>query len=362
MHHLSDERIDAYARRTLAPADLLAADDHLAECADCRARAAARAGAASALDGLLADLRAGDAHLGEADVADHVAGRTGARASAIDAHLRACPTCAREVADLRVWAGDRSRRRALPLAAMAAAVLLAAVLVGLLATRRTAPVPVADGRPAAVLETPAGYASLAPAARQRVRAALAAGVAAVPGDVAALAGETERLMGDAPARSFRLVEPLATAVVDDRPALRWEALPGAEGYVVTVTDESLRPVVRSPRTLETSWTPEAPLERGRVYVWQVAARRGTQTITVPVPPAPLARFKVLDAAPARLLRESERAQPDAHLVLGLLAAGYGARAEAARHLEQVPASDPHRAVAERTLAAVRPPAEDAAHR
>ena len=352
MDHLSDEHIEGYARRTLGPADLLAVDDHLAACAPCRDRAAALAGTAHALASLLADLRTPDAHLSEADVAEHVAGRTaGDAAAALDAHLRACATCAREVADLRRWADGRVPSRRLRYAA-AAAVLLAAALIPALVHRSRVP-EVGSPSPAAGLESLAGYASLPAAAQQRVRSAIQAGAASVPADVAALAGPTERLMGISPPPSFRLTSPLATAVVSDRPTLRWEPIEGAREYAVTITDEALRPVAQSPALHETSWAPAAPLARGRVYLWQVTARRDADTLTAPAPPAPLAKMKILDGDAARLIEETARAHPDAHLVLGILAAEAGVRGEAESHLQQVPPTDRYQAVARKTLERVR---------
>ena len=38
MRHLSDSQIDALRRRALTPAELLALDDHLVGCVECRSR------------------------------------------------------------------------------------------------------------------------------------------------------------------------------------------------------------------------------------------------------------------------------------------------------------------------------------
>ena len=98
-----------------------------------------------------------------------------------------------------------------------------------------------------------------------------------------------------------------------------------------------------------------PLPRGRVYRWQVTAHRGTDAITEPAPPQPAARFKVLDAETADALRTLEQAQPGSHVLLGLLCLEAGAVEDARRHLRAVPADDPQRALAERTLARMAPP-------
>ena len=189
-----------------------------------------------------------------------------------------------------------------------------------------------------------------------MEAALREGAAQPPPFLADLAGRPEALMGASPASSFRLIEPLATAVVSDRPTFRWEPLAGAERYVVSISDEALRPVAVSGPLFGASWSPEAPLARGTTYVWQVTAQRGTQAVTAPAPPAPLAKIRVLDEETARLLDQTAATHPDSHLLLGILYAQAGARSEAEGHLSNVAPTDRHIQVAQRTLARMRPPA------
>jgi len=72
-------------------------------------------------------------------------------------------------------------------------------------------------------------------------------------------------------------------------------------------------------------------------------------MTVPAAPAPLARFKVLDAGTAALLEQLERDHSESHVLLGILNLHAGIRAGAERHLKAVPPSDPFYAVARRSL-------------
>ncbi|HLH20558.1 MAG TPA: zf-HC2 domain-containing protein, partial [Bryobacteraceae bacterium] len=58
--HLTDDQISRYGSRTLAPADLLALDGHIAECEDCRGRLAQAGNAWREAARLRADL---DGHL-----------------------------------------------------------------------------------------------------------------------------------------------------------------------------------------------------------------------------------------------------------------------------------------------------------
>ncbi len=355
--HLDDGDLRALRAGTLDPGRLLAADDHLVSCADCRARAARQvdlAVVASALDGARL---APDSHLSEDEVqrlADGTASQD-LRARAAD-HLDACGVCAGEVRELRHWvAGGRASPRAWLAAAAVALLALGAVWW----SREPGP-----RDPEAL----AGFSALTAEEQAQVRAALAAGRAAPPDVLRVLAGEREVLMGAAPphggAPAFGLIAPLATAVVSDRPRFEWHPLPGATTYQVTVANERLRTVVVSPEITATSWTPAEPLARQRVYVWQVTARRGAESIVVPTAPAPPARLLVLDARTAARLQDLEAGGSGAHVILGILYLQAGDRDDARRHLEAVPSGDPHARLAARTLEGLsnpfseRPPRPD----
>jgi len=334
--HLTEAEVEGYAKRALGPADLLAVDDHIVSCATCRDRAAAIADLAGALANLR-DALADGAHLSDDQVQERAGGALADGPMA--AHLRACPTCTREVEDLRAWARRRSPpRRSVAYAAAAAVLLVVAVPTVLWRSSRPGPT-----------ASLAGLESLRPEERARVQAALQQGAAEPPALLTGLAGGRETLMGDAAGETFGLVEPLFTIVPSDRPTFRWAPLAGADDYVVAVLDEALRPVAESPPLGQTAWPPEVALPRGATYVWQVTARRAGKTITAPAPPAPLARFGVLEAGAAARLEEVARDHPESHLLLGILHAQAGARAEAENHLRNVGPADPNAAVAQRTL-------------
>jgi hypothetical protein len=341
--HLSDGEIESYAKRTLGPADLLAVDDHIAACDACRSRAAALAGLAESLTSLPSSLMPPESHLSDGQVGEFIAGSLGAQERAsVEVHIRACPTCAREVEELGAWARKRPSTHRIAYAA-AAAVLILLLIPAAMRWRSLSDAGQAERSALAGLEALPGEQ------QQRVRAALEAGVAQPPKYMADLGGGSDVLMGEPSGESFRLIEPLGTVTVSDRPTLRWEPLPGAEAYTVSLSDEVLRPVAESPSVSQTAWTPAQPLPRGRVYVWQVTAHRAERSVTAPAPPAPMARFRVLDEETARILDRLARERPNSHLLLGILYAQAGVRAEAENHLKKVRETDRYFETAKRTL-------------
>lgn len=114
--HLPVEAMDGYARRSLAPADLLSADDHLESCALCRERISDAEGVKEAVRSLGEALRpaAGreEAHLTYEQLETHAAGiLSRADREIIDAHVAECDVCAAEARDLSAFA--RSARAAI---------------------------------------------------------------------------------------------------------------------------------------------------------------------------------------------------------------------------------------------------------
>ena len=348
MEHLTDEQIQGYVARTLAPLELLSADDHLAACAGCRVRAASGAGLGAARAALHDQVLPAESHLSDEQVTQYVSGANdpGGR-GVVERHLSVCAECAGDVTALRASIAPRPDSRRLWYAAAAAAVIVA-VLVPVLRHTGTS----TTRAPANASASIPGFGALSAADQQRVQTALERGAATLPPFLADLAGSPERLMGGSPKATFRLIAPQATAVVSDRPRFRWQPVDGAR-YVVTIVDDAMRPLAQSPWLSDATWTPEAPLPRGRDYAWQVTARQRSQTMTAPAPPDPLARIRVLDGTRARSLEDAARAHPDAHLLLGILYAEAGVRDEAEERLERVAPADDPRGVARKTLARLR---------
>lgn len=202
----------------------------------------------------------------------------------------------------------------------------------------------------------AGLAGVPDDLRARVAAALRSGRPAVPDEVRDLGAPALTLMGggDAGGGRFAVLAPLATVVRSDRPTFRWSAHAGARAYVVSVFDQDLNRRASSGETRGTLWECTLALERGRTYLWQVAAlTSGGGRVVAPAPPQPEARFRVLASDAAAALRERLRASGGSHLVAGVLLAEAGVLDDAERELRQLVAANPGSPEAQRLLTALR---------
>ncbi|MGE4068721.1 MAG: zf-HC2 domain-containing protein [Vicinamibacterales bacterium] len=280
----------------------------------------------------------------------------------VEGHLDGCAACVQDVADLRAiqadirwggktapkddirWGGTGGRAPALPWRAVAAAAGIAAtIFLAVMVSRRggtdVPPAPdtvaVETGGSVAEAVPPPAPDPLSAADRAFVDQAAADGRLNIPGDVLALAGRTGTLLGtgaraDAPGR----FAPSGTAVVETRPAFSWPAVPGAQAYSVTVVDQDFNEVTASGRVDGTAWTPGNDLPRGSTLTWQVTAYLDGREVIAPAPPAPEARFAVLDARAAATVDELRRRLAGDPLALGILLAREGAVDAAARQLER----------------------------
>jgi hypothetical protein len=151
---------------------------------------------------------------------------------------------------------------------------------------------------------------------------------------------------------FSVIEPVGKVLMIDRPTFRWSPMEGASVYVVEVYDSKFNLVATSPQLTEHSWAPPA-LSRGRVYAWQVKAIKDGQEFKSPRPPAPQARFRILDQAKASELAKARRAYPSSHLTLGLLYAEAGLLKEAEQELRALQKANPDSEIARSLLSQVQ---------
>lgn len=148
------------------------------------------------------------------------------------------------------------------------------------------------------------------------------------------------MSSDGQGAEFSVLDPAGSVLLTDRPTFRWSALEGATGYVVEVYDDGFNLVATSPRLDARSWAAPQTLPRGKVYAWQVTAFKDGQEIKSPRPPAPQAKFRILDRAKADELARARRSYPSSHLTLGLLYARAGLLKEAEQELRLLQRANP----------------------
>jgi hypothetical protein len=201
----------------------------------------------------------------------------------------------------------------------------------------------------------AGLESLSPADQQRVKTALTTQTVQTPKALKELSDSSGAIMGSSTGAAFALLSPIGKLVASDRPTFRWQPLGRSVNYQVTITDPeaSYREVAASPALSGTKWVVDHPLERGRIYTWQVTARTEGGEIKAPAPNAPEARFKVLEQAKAGELARAKKTYAGRHLVLGLLYAQAGLLDEAEREFQALVAANSGSPVAKNLLRDVR---------
>jgi hypothetical protein len=162
-------------------------------------------------------------------------------------------------------------------------------------------------------------------------------------------GSTPRGGSNETGGRFSLIEPVRTVALSDQPGFRWSRLDGAAGYVVEIYDEEFDLVATSPRIIGQRWKARQPLKRGGVYYWQVKAIKDGRELISPHPPAPQAKFRILDESKARELERARRAYGSSHLLLGLLYAESGLLDEAEKEFRVLQKANPNSAITDQLL-------------
>jgi hypothetical protein len=339
---------------------------------------------------LQSENRIASEHLSEAQLEGYASDTLDAVAGELAAsHIELCFQCAARVKYLRGAAKKRYSVRfvqlPLKMVAVAASLLLAAIAILLIGpadkpksaggtalppsdspapnTGNEAPaarlVALNDGGRQIILDAQGnleGLDSLSAEDRARVRTALVTQKVALPKTLQELRGSSSALMGgktrlNNTASAFSLLTPVGETVATDRPNFRWLSLKGAVGYQVTITDPAgdYREVATSPELRATRWSVDQPLQRGRVYAWQVTARTYSGGVKVPAPEAAEAKFKVLEQAKADEIIRAEKAYAGNHLALGVLYAEAGLLEKAEAEFQALLVANPGSSVAKNLL-------------
>ena len=148
----------------------------------------------------------------------------------------------------------------------------------------------------------------------------------LPAFIAELREETN-LRGASGGGKNIVLSPDAQAVKSSQPTFSWRKFAAdGENYVVTIYDEDFNPVAISPNLRGAKWQPNVPLKRGKIYRWQVAAGKSSETYA--------GQFKVLDENALVRLKAIENAAPNSPLALGIGYAAEGLLIEAGREFEK----------------------------
>lgn len=199
-----------------------------------------------------------------------------------------------------------------------------------------------------------GAEALPPAYQSLLKKALTTRQVEKSSRLAGLTRPPSSLMGaDGQGGGFSVIEPVGDVLLTARPTFRWSPMEGATGYVVEVYDGNFNLVATSPQLNGRSWAAPQALARGNVYAWQVKAVKDGQEVTSPRPPAPQAKFRVLDQAKANELAKAKRAHPSSHLTLGLLYAEAGLLKEAEQEFRLLRRANPDSELARRLLTQVQ---------
>lgn len=397
--HLTARAIASYRERTLSPEELLALDDHLQVCRECRERIAQPDRLAAEVAFLKRELREESAalHPFYEELAAYVdGGLDEVDSEVVRSHLDLCARCEAELKDLvdlksriSTLSEPSGRRRYGWLAAAAAVLALAAVGAFLVARadverlemevaqlgaenervrseyesarseierlQARLPEPEPQSSPSPEVERIAdagrtitlgpsgnvqGVDGLPPGHRALIGNALSTGRIEASPLLAGLVQAAGTLRGGGEGAPFALLSPVGTVVRSIRPTFRWSPRDGATRYVVSVYDESFRLVVDSPPLRTTEWTPDAGFEPGEVYQWQVKADRAGMEVLSPAPPAAPARFRLLDSDEAEELAAAEGLYGGSHLLMGLLYAQAGLLDESEEELRLLRQENP----------------------
>jgi len=390
--HLSEEQVVLYRNRSLAAAELLRASQHIAECETCRAQIASQSELYAGVEAFRAilDAEAADpSHLTYHEMAEYVDKQsTGEDAAQVEKHVQECKSCAAELAQIEalrrdleasgispgwsdrlssLWREIFGWKGAFVLAGAAACALLV-----LLVVRK--PIPEApsqqasrqpqqsshvagiqDGKRVIVIApggTVTGLGGLPDSLRASLAEAITSQQIEAPAVLAGLSGKSSVLLGSSTAQSgVELLDPLGIVVETQKPTLRWKPIAGAE-YRVSVYSDRYEEAATSGWVHSAEWQVAKALQRGARYSWQLSVRHSGPEFTIPAPPAPEARFRILDATGETAITQLKASGEDSHMLLGIGYAQVGALDDAERELRQARERNPESATVAALLASV----------
>lgn len=190
--------------------------------------------------------------------------------------------------------------------------------------------------------------------RRYVARVALAGQFEVPDVLRDLSGEQSGLRGDDDGpQEFRLLYPLRSVIVEDRPVFQWKSLPGVSSYRVYVLDANGKQVNQSEELPpnQTQWKTPAPLRRGQVFSWAVIAILDGKKVVSPSASDPEMKFAVLSTADFQAWSRLKKSK--SHLALGVFYARTGLLNQAEREFESLIKLNPQSELPKKLLQSLR---------
>lgn len=272
-------------------------------------------------------------------------------------HLETCESCARagearaanDLAALRAeWAAEPAARTRVPMWTIAAAAAIAIAIVSALVipkkrpsdfTRSPAIATTPKAAPTVLPPTPisakTAEAYADPEWQRFVDGAIKSGRLPFPADLRTLRASPDTVRGSG--GSVDRISPAAVVIDDVRPTFSWPSRDGGT-YIVSVFHGD-REVMHSAPLSVPRWAPDRDLPRGRTLAWQVEVTGGDSFETIPSPPSPPATFRIVSETGHRDVVRARSLHGNDHLLLAVLYARNGMRAEALESLRRAAAGN-----------------------
>jgi hypothetical protein len=265
-------------------------------------------------------------------------------------HLEKCQSCARtgqaraagDLSALRhelLTETQRPRPQAFVWLAAAAALIVIALLSAWIIRNERAPQPQQappmatrgnDVAPAPPPPAPVDVAYADPEWKRLVDTATASGRLPFPAELETLRTSPDIVRGSS--GTIERISPAGVVIDEVRPTFTWPSRTNGT-YSVSIFDGD-REVTHSPSLQVARWKPDRDLPRGRTLAWQVEVTGHGSFETIPSPPSPPATFRIVTEDGQREIARVRSLHPDDHLLLAVLYAHNGMRAEALASLRR----------------------------
>jgi hypothetical protein len=169
-----------------------------------------------------------------------------------------------------------------------------------------------------------------------------------PNGQTTLRGNTQNSNPASPA--FSLFAPVGETVLEDMPEFRWEKVPNAKSYRISILDQDFNEVLTT-EVSGNSFKPGKALKTGAKYLWRVEAQTENGKIVAPLPPQPPAVFRIAPATTEIRIASLKKNEND-RLKLAVFYASEGMLDSAVCTLKEVLKKNPKHKAARRLLAQV----------